>query len=79
MSESEIFGPLDPRRAVTIVSGLPRSGTSLMMQMVEAAGLGVAVGNARQELKQVADRVIGRCDEDGLVPLVEELIARRLT
>ena len=31
---SEMLQPL----AVTIVSGLPRSGTSMMMQMLEAAG-----------------------------------------
>ncbi len=45
--------------------------------MVKAAGVGVAVGNAREELKEVADRVIGRHDEDGLVPLIEELITAR--
>lgn len=46
--------------------------------MVRAAGFGVAVGNARDELKQVADRVIGRNDEDGLVPLIEELVLGRV-
>ncbi len=30
---------LDPRCTITIVSGMPRSGTSMMMQMLEAAGL----------------------------------------
>lgn len=29
----------DPRRVITVVSGTPRSGTSMMMQMLEAAGL----------------------------------------
>jgi hypothetical protein len=33
---------LDPARMITIVSGLPRSGTSMMMQMLEAAGLEIA-------------------------------------
>jgi Cof subfamily protein (haloacid dehalogenase superfamily) len=47
------------------------------LAMVRAAGFGVAVGNAREELKRVADRVIGRNDEDGLVPLIEELISAR--
>lgn len=33
------FGPeVDPRRIITVVSGLPRSGTSLMMQLLVAAG-----------------------------------------
>jgi hypothetical protein len=30
---------LDPDRTITVVSGMPRSGTSMMMQMVEAAGV----------------------------------------
>jgi hydroxymethylpyrimidine pyrophosphatase-like HAD family hydrolase len=45
--------------------------------MVMNAGLGVAVRNARSELKEVADRVVGRNDQDGLVPLLEELTAAR--
>ncbi len=35
------------RPFVTIVSGLPRSGTSLMMRMLEAGGLPVLVDNLR--------------------------------
>ncbi len=31
--------PFDPRETITIVSGLPRSGTSLMMQMLAAGGI----------------------------------------
>ena len=31
-------GEVDPRRIITVVSGLPRSGTSLMMQLLVAAG-----------------------------------------
>ena len=33
---------------ITIVSGLPRSGTSMMMQMLNAAGLDVLTDNVRQ-------------------------------
>ena len=32
-------GPYDPERTVVVVSGLPRSGTSMMMQMLEAGGI----------------------------------------
>lgn len=39
--------PLDPDRTVTVVSGLPRSGTSMVMQMLEAAGLEIATDGAR--------------------------------
>ncbi|MBW1882598.1 MAG: sulfotransferase family protein [Deltaproteobacteria bacterium] len=42
---------LDPARTITIVSGLPRSGTSMMMQMLEAAGFEIATDGRR-----VADR-----------------------
>ncbi len=36
------------RRYVTIVSGLPRSGTSMMMQMLEAGGLPALTDNIRR-------------------------------
>ncbi|MDE0959784.1 MAG: HAD family hydrolase [Planctomycetota bacterium] len=41
--------------------------------MVELAGLGVAMGNAMEELKQVADRVIGANDTDAIADLIDEL------
>jgi len=37
--DSQLRPPDDPQSVITLVSGLPRSGTSLMMQMLEAAGL----------------------------------------
>jgi len=42
MTRTEREPVLEPSRTITIVSGLPRSGTSMMMQMLEAAGLEVA-------------------------------------
>ncbi|NRA75998.1 MAG: HAD family phosphatase [Planctomycetes bacterium] len=41
--------------------------------MVEAAGLGVAMGNGMDELKAVADRVIGTNNTAAIVELVDEL------
>ncbi|MBZ0172991.1 MAG: alkaline phosphatase family protein, partial [Phycisphaerales bacterium] len=41
-------GPIDPGGPVTIVSGLPRSGTSLMMQMLEAGGLPALTDRERE-------------------------------
>ncbi len=38
---------MDPN-VITIVSGLPRSGTSMMMKMLEAGGIPVLVDNIRQ-------------------------------
>jgi hypothetical protein len=39
---------VDPKGVITIVSGLPRSGTSMMMQVLRAAGLGVLTDDKRQ-------------------------------
>lgn len=47
MTRNEREHVLDPNRTITIVSGLPRSGTSMMMQMLEAAGLEVATDGRR--------------------------------
>ena len=48
------------------------------LPMLKNAGLGVAMGNARDEVKAIAHRVIGRNDEDGLAIFLEELIARHV-
>jgi len=39
--------PVDPLKVITIVSGLPRSGTSLMMQLLAAAGREVLTDSKR--------------------------------
>ncbi len=36
---SQVAPPADRSRVITVVAGLPRSGTSMMMQMIAAAGL----------------------------------------
>ena len=41
--------------------------------MVEAAGLGVAMGNGMDELKAKADRVIGSNNSSAIAELVDEL------
>ncbi len=50
MTRSERPWDVDPSRTITVVSGLPRSGTSMMMQMLEVAGLELAT-----DLIRVAD------------------------
>ena len=40
--------PAANQQVITIVSGLPRSGTSMMMKMVEAGGLPVLTDNIRE-------------------------------
>jgi hypothetical protein len=42
--------------------------------MIEGAGLGIAMGNALEEVKAVADRVAPTHDEDGLARVVEWLL-----
>jgi Cof subfamily protein (haloacid dehalogenase superfamily) len=44
--------------------------------MIEAAGLGVAMGNALDEVKAAADRIAPSHDEDGLVQVVDWLLAK---
>ncbi len=43
------------------------------LEMVEWAGLGVAMGNGVAQLKKVADLVCGSNDEEGLADLLEEI------
>jgi Cof subfamily protein (haloacid dehalogenase superfamily) len=47
------------------------------LHMIENAGLGVAMGNARPELKRIAKRVIGANYEEGLAKFLEDLVEAR--
>lgn len=42
-------------------------------EMLRYAGLGVAMGNASDEIKAIAGRVTATCDEDGVARVVEEI------
>lgn len=44
------------------------------LHMIDNAGLGVAMGNARPEVKAIADRVIGSNKEEGLAVFLESLV-----
>lgn len=44
------------------------------LQMIEYAGLGVAMANASEELRKRADYVAPSCDEDGLVEVINRFI-----
>ncbi len=59
---------LDARQVMAIGNGLND------MDMLSAAGLGVAVGNAEQELKEMADVVTASCDEDGVAIAIEAIL-----
>lgn len=58
-----------PEEIVTVGDGMND------LDMIQMAGLGVAVGNAREGLKQAADRVTRPWDEDGVACLIDDLIA----
>lgn len=63
---------IDPRQIVAVgddVNDLP---------MIRNAGLGVAMGNARDEVKAAAKRVIGTNDEEGLSAFLDELVDRHV-
>ncbi len=44
------------------------------ISMIQLAGLGVAMANASQEVRECADYVAPSCDEDGLCQVVKEFI-----
>ena len=46
--------------------------------MIRQAGLGVAMGNARPEVKAVASRVIGKNGDEGLAEFLDELVTAHL-
>ncbi len=47
------------------------------IEMIEAAGLGVAMGNAPQEVKDVADYITKDNDNDGIAYFVSQFLAKR--
>lgn len=46
------------------------------IKMLQASGLGVAVGNAREEVKLVADKIIGNAKEDGVAEFLNGYFKR---
>ena len=45
------------------------------LEMLQWAARGVAMGNAPEEVKAVADEVTGHVDDDGLVPVLRSLLS----
>ena len=48
------------------------------LHMIENAGLGVAMGNARPAVQAIAKRVIGTNREEGLAVFLEEIVESRM-
>lgn len=47
------------------------------IEMLQLAGIGIAVGNAHESLKQVADYVVGANDTDGVAEAVERFVLKK--
>jgi hypothetical protein len=44
------------------------------IEMIQLAGIGVAMGHAAQQVKDAADEVVGSNDEDGFAEAVERFV-----
>ena len=59
--------------------GIPREDSIAIgdgpndLQMMDYAGIGIAMGNAREEVKKRADMVTSHIDEDGLYHALDRL------
>ncbi|MBQ9833065.1 MAG: HAD family phosphatase [Clostridia bacterium] len=49
---------------------------TLDAEMIEWAGLGVAVDNAKDAIKQIADIVVPSCDDDGIAYLINNYLLK---
>lgn len=47
------------------------------IEMLQMAGIGVAVGNAHQMLKDIADHVVGTNEEDGVAQALEQFVLKK--
>jgi len=67
--------------AVAAAQGIPPEAICAVgddlndLAMVRAAGLGIAMGNAREELQAAADRVVGSHDGSGITDVVDLVLA----
>ena len=48
------------------------------LSMIKYVGHGMAMGNAMESVKQVADEIIKTNDEDGIAEAIEELILKSI-
>lgn len=71
-------------KALSVLLGIDRSEIAAFgdhpvvdRDMIEFAGLGVAMGNAPEALKQVADQVAPTNDADGVAVMIEEIMRRQ--
>jgi Cof subfamily protein (haloacid dehalogenase superfamily) len=74
VSKGHALAMLSERLGVPLSQCVAMGDSLNDVEMIRAAGIGVAVGNARQELKDAADLVLSRSsDEAAVVEMVEKL------
>lgn len=77
--------PLNVDKASALAEFIPKLGITVEdviccgdgfndISMIRWAGLGVAMGNAHQPVKEAADYVTLSCDEDGVAVLIDRLL-----
>jgi hypothetical protein len=42
-------------------------------EILQTAGIGVVMGNSSEEVKQLADRICGSCEQDGVAEILKEM------
>lgn len=69
-------------RALCGILGLDVSETAAFgdglndMQMIETAGLGIAMANAEEKLKAAADIITGSCEESGVAQAIRQFVLK---
>ena len=64
-------------KTLSLITGVPLSGMIAVgdeqndLEMIRTAGLGVAMGNATDEVVAVADAMTADCDHDGVASVIE--------
>ena len=48
------------------------------VSMIKMAGIGVAMGNASDEIKKMANRVTSSNEEDGVAEVLEKILEEKL-
>ena len=64
-------------KTLSLITGIPLSGMIAVgdeqndLEMIRTAGLGVAMGNATDEVIAAADAMTADCDHDGVASVIE--------
>ncbi len=71
--KAEAFRVLESRYGIPAARTVAVGDATNDLTMLEGAGLGVAMAESEEIVRDAADRVIGSCDSDTIAQLIEEL------